>query len=114
MPVLASICGATEQVMDVHLMIKEPIRYIEDFKKAGADLITIHLEACEDVHATIAKIRECGMKAGLSICPETDTEELGAVFKEIDDGTDHECASGIRGDKALFRSPFPRSAGPDK
>ena len=43
MPVLASICGATEQVMDVHLMIKEPIRYIEDFKKAGADLITIQM-----------------------------------------------------------------------
>ena len=84
MPVLASICGATEQVMDVHLMIKEPIRYIEDFKKAGADLITIHLEACEDVHATIAKIRECGMKAGLSICPETDTEELAPYLKEID------------------------------
>lgn len=84
MPVLVSICGATEQVMDVHLMIKEPIRYIEDFKKAGADLITIHLEACEDVHATIAKIRECGMKAGLSICPETDTEELAPYLKEID------------------------------
>ena len=65
-------------------MIKEPIRYIEDFKKAGADLITIHLEACEDVHATIAKIRECGMKAGLSICPETDTEELAPYLKEID------------------------------
>ena len=45
---------------------------------------TIHLEACEDVHATIAKIRECGMKAGLSICPETDTEELAPYLKEID------------------------------
>ncbi len=53
MPVLASIKSGTAQVMDVHLMIQEPIRYIEAFKEAGADLVTIHLEACEDVHATI-------------------------------------------------------------
>ena len=45
------------RVMDVHLMIREPIRYVEDFKKAGADIITVHLEACEDVHATLGKIR---------------------------------------------------------
>ena len=55
-PVLASIRPATKLVCDAHLMITEPIRYIEAFKKAGADLITIHLEACEDVNATIAKI----------------------------------------------------------
>ena len=69
MPVLASIHDATDQVMDAHLMVQEPIRYIEAFQKAGADLVTIHLEACEDVTATITKIRECGMKVGLSICP---------------------------------------------
>ena len=63
MPVLASIQGVTKQVMDVHLMVQEPIRYIEDFKKAGADLVTVHMEACEDVKATIDKIRSCGMKA---------------------------------------------------
>ncbi len=50
-------------------MVQEPIRYVEAFKEAGADIVTIHLEACEDVNATIAKIRECGMKVGLSICP---------------------------------------------
>ena len=83
-PVLASIRGATEQVMDVHLMIREPIRYVEDFKKAGADIITVHLEACEDVHATLGKIRDAGLRCGLSICPETDVEELAPYLEEID------------------------------
>ena len=62
-PVLKSIRRATGLVCDVHLMITEPIRYVEEFAKAGADLITIHLEACEDVDATIEKIRSCGEHA---------------------------------------------------
>ena len=77
MPVLKSIHNATDQVMDAHLMVQEPIRYVEAFKEAGADIVTIHLEACEDVNATIAKIRECGMKVGLSICPETPADLTG-------------------------------------
>lgn len=84
MPVLASIHNATNQLMDVHLMVQEPIRYIEDFQKAGADLVTIHLEACEDVEATITTIHECGMKVGLSICPETDAEMVLPYLSEID------------------------------
>lgn len=84
MPVLASIKSCTNQVIDAHLMIKEPIRYIEDFKKAGADLITVHVEACEDVDATIAKIRENDMKVGLSICPETPVSELLPYLDKID------------------------------
>ena len=83
-PVLASIRGATGQVMDVHLMIREPIRYVEDFRKAGADIITIHLEACQDVHATLRAVREAGLRAGLSICPETDVEKLAPYLREID------------------------------
>lgn len=84
MPVLASIHNATNQLMDVHLMVQEPIRYIEAFQKAGADLVTIHLEACEDVEATITTIHECGMKVGLSICPETDAEMVLPYLSEID------------------------------
>lgn len=84
MPVLASIREATGQVMDVHLMVQEPIRYIEDFKKAGADLVTVHLEACEDAEATIAKIRECGLKAGLSICPETPAAVAEPYLEKVD------------------------------
>lgn len=84
MPVLKSIQNATGQVMDAHLMVQEPIRYVEAFKEAGADLVTIHLEACEDVAATIAKIRECGMKVGLSICPETDASEVEQYLPLVD------------------------------
>ena len=84
MPVLKSIHNATEQVMDAHLMVQEPIRYVEAFKEAGADIVTIHLEACEDVNATIAKIRECGMKVGLSICPETPVSKVENLLKDID------------------------------
>ena len=78
MPVLKSIHNATDQVMDAHLMVQEA------FKEAGADIVTIHLEACEDVNATIAKIRECGMKVGLSICPETPVSKVENLLKDID------------------------------
>ena len=84
MPVLASIRSCTNQVMDVHLMITEPIRYIKEFKEAGADLITIHLEACEDVAATIKAIREAGLKVGLSIKPETEAEAIRPYLDQID------------------------------
>lgn len=70
-PVVKSLGKCTDMVLDVHLMITEPIRYIEDFVAAGADIITIHAEACEDVRATLEKIRSCGKKAGLSIKPKT-------------------------------------------
>lgn len=84
MPVLKSIHDTTEQIMDAHLMVQEPIRYIEAFKDAGADIVTIHLEACEKVEETIAKIRECGMKVGLSICPETSEKEVEHLLSKID------------------------------
>jgi len=84
MPVLASVKGGTSQTMDVHLMVQEPIRYVEAFQKAGADILTVHLEACEDVKTTIDKIRECGMKVGLSICPETETEALKPFLEDVD------------------------------
>ena len=84
MPVLSSIRSCTKQVMDVHLMITEPIRYIKEFKEAGADLITIHLEACEDVAATIKAIREAGLKVGLSIKPATEAEAIRPYLDQID------------------------------
>lgn len=76
MPVLASIRGVTGQVMDVHLMINEPVRYVEEFAKCGADIVTVHLEACEDLAATLDKIHSCGVKAGVSIKPATPVEAL--------------------------------------
>lgn len=84
MPVLQSIKSCTNQVIDAHLMINEPIRYVEAFQKAGADLITVHLEACEDVHKTLQKIKECGMKTGISICPDTPVSALEEYVEEAD------------------------------
>ena len=83
-PVLESIRPATNLVCDAPLMITEPIRYVEAFAKAGADLITIHLEACEDVDATIAKIRACGLKVGISIKPKTPVEALKPYVDQVD------------------------------
>lgn len=84
MPVLKSIRTGTNLVCDVHLMITEPIRYVEDFAKAGADLITIHLEACEDVDATIDKIKACGCKVGISIKPNTPVSALQPYVDKVD------------------------------
>ena len=84
MPVLASIHDATEQFMDVHLMVQEPIRYVEAFQKAGADYVTVHLEACEAVKTTLDKIHACGMKAGLAVNPETDVKELVPYLEDVE------------------------------
>ncbi len=84
MPVLKSIHDATGQVMDAHLMVQEPIRYVEAFKEAGAHIVTVHLEACKDVGATLGKIHDCGMKAGLSICPETPVSAVEPFLPQIE------------------------------
>ena len=75
-PVLASIQGHTGLVMDVHLMIEEPIRYAEAFANAGADILTVHYEACENLQETVDKIHACGMKAGITIKPDTPVDVL--------------------------------------
>lgn len=84
MPVLASIKGHTEQVMDVHLMVTEPIRYVEAFAKAGADILTVHTEACTDLEETVDKIHACGMKAGVSIKPNTPVSALEPVLEKTE------------------------------
>lgn len=84
MPVLQSIRHAADVVYDVHLMIEEPIRYVEEFANAGADIITIHLEACEDVSATIEKIRSCGCKVGISIKPNTSVSDVLPYVDKVD------------------------------
>jgi len=83
-PILSSICGITKQVMDVHMMVHEPIRFIEAFKQAGADHITIHLEACSDVQGTIERIRQYDMTAGISIKPGTKVSELIPFLDKVE------------------------------
>lgn len=82
--ILQSIRPASTLVHDVHLMIEEPIRYIEPFAKASADIITVHLEACSDLDATIAKIKEFGCKVGVSVKPATPVSALEPYVEKID------------------------------
>ncbi len=83
-PVIASVRKVTDALFDVHLMIEEPSRYINDFYKAGADLITVHYEACENVEATLYQIREMGVKVGLSISPDTSAEVVKPFISMVD------------------------------
>lgn len=104
MPVLKSIKKATGQFMDAHLMVEEPIRYIEDFKEAGADGVTVHLEACKDMKATLDKIRECGMKTGISINPKTPAEALADWIDQVDMALVMSVHPGFGGQKFISES----------
>ena len=75
-PVMKPVRKATNKVLDVHLMIVEPERYVKRFVEAGADYVTFHHEACADPHAAITEIKEAGAKAGVSIKPATSAEEI--------------------------------------
>lgn len=83
-PVIKAIRKITDAFFDVHLMINEPKRYIDAFKDAGADILTIHYEACEDLDETISLIRKAGLKCGLAINPETDTKVLKPYIDKVD------------------------------
>lgn len=84
MPVLQSIQGVSSQVMDVHLMVTDPIRYVEAFNEAGAEILTVHLEACEDIQAVLDKIHACGMKAGVSVKPATPVDALLPILDQAE------------------------------
>jgi ribulose-phosphate 3-epimerase len=74
---------ASTKICDVHLMIEEPERYAEDFKKAGADHLTVHLEACRHLHRNIQQIKSLGMKAGVALNPHTPVETLTDILADI-------------------------------
>lgn len=84
LPVLESVSGIAKGVLDVHLMIHDPVRYIKDFASCGADIITFHTEAGSDVHRTIEEIHSCGKKAGLAVKPGTPAKELFPYIREAD------------------------------
>lgn len=83
-PVIKSIRRITDAVFDVHLMISEPARYIKEFAESGADIITVHAEACKDITETIRIIKETGVKAAVAINPETPVERLIPYLENID------------------------------
>jgi ribulose-phosphate 3-epimerase len=82
--IIEFIRKATTKICDVHLMIVEPEKYVEDFKKAGADILTVHLEACTHLHRNIEQIKSLGMQAGVALNPHTPVEALKEVLHDID------------------------------
>jgi ribulose-phosphate 3-epimerase len=83
-PVISSLRPVTDIKFDVHLMIEEPIRYVEEFAKAGADFITVHYEACKDVSETLDRIHALGCRTGLSIKPKTEAKEIFSYLDKCD------------------------------
>lgn len=83
-PIIQSIRKLTDMVFDVHLMICDPDRYIAEFAAAGADIITVHAEACPHLNRTIASIKEQGVKAGVVLNPATPLTELEYILEDLD------------------------------
>ncbi len=83
-PVVASLRASTSMFLDTHLMIENPDQYLEAFRKAGSDCITVHQEACHHLHRTLTRIRELGAKAGVAINPATPVSSLNEIIEEID------------------------------
>ncbi len=84
MPVIAAMKKHARKIMDVHLMIVDPDRYIKDFKKVGADVLTVHYEACNHLHRTVQAIKDEGMQAGVSLNPHTPVSVLEDIIADLD------------------------------
>ena len=83
-PFIKSLRKISNMIFDVHLMVEKPERYIEDFKKSGADILTVHCEATTHLHRTLSQIRQCGMKAGVTLNPATPIETLLPILDIVD------------------------------
>ena len=84
MPVIKSIKETANKVLDVHLMIVDPDRYITKFKELGSDILTVHIEACNHLHRTIHAIKQEGMKAGVALNPHTPVSSISDVLNDLD------------------------------
>ena len=84
MPVIRSIRKESKMFFDVHLMVTEPERYVQDFVDCGADSITVHAEACEDLERTLEVIRDSGVKVGVSIKPATPVNDISHFLEDVD------------------------------
>jgi len=82
--VVEAINRATKLPLDVHLMIENPVKYIKDFAQAGADILTVHIEACPNLKSVISKIKSLGMKAGCSVRPQTPLSKVKPYLKDLD------------------------------
>ncbi len=123
MPLIQSIRRESRLFFDVHLMIMEPERYIQDFVACGADSITVHAEACEDLERTVQRIRDAGVKVGVSIKPATPVSDISYLLEDVDlvlvmtvnpgfggQKYIHECTEKIRELKELIRQEIGRAS----
>jgi ribulose-phosphate 3-epimerase len=83
-PVLEAIRKHTNKTLDVHIMIENPDDFLEQFKKSGADILTVHYEACRHLHRTVSRIKELGMKAGVALNPHTPISVLEEIATDLD------------------------------
>ncbi|HRG33186.1 MAG: ribulose-phosphate 3-epimerase [Saprospiraceae bacterium] len=104
LPVISAIKKVCTKVLDVHLMIREPEKYIRSFRDAGADQITVHYEACTHLHRTLQEIRNTGAKAGVAINPHTPVHLLFDVLEELDLVIVMSVNPGFGGQKFIYRS----------
>lgn len=102
--IVQAIRKMSAKPLDVHLMIVEPERYIEPFRAAGADVITVHYEACPHLHRTLQQIRNTGAKAGVAINPHTSVEVLDDVLEDLDLVCIMSVNPGFGGQKFIYRS----------
>lgn len=104
LPVIQSVRKCTAKKFDVHLMVKEPIRYVEEFVRAGADIISVHAEACFDLEKTINKIKECGCEAGVVLSPASPLYLIREVIEIVDSITIMTVNPGFGGQKYIDSS----------
>ncbi|MEI6411079.1 MAG: ribulose-phosphate 3-epimerase [Bacteroidota bacterium] len=102
--IIEAIAKMARKPLDVHLMIVEPEKYIESFRKAGADVITVHYEACPHLHRTIHQIKESGAKAGVALNPHTPVDLLRDVIEDIDLVCLMSVNPGFGGQKFIYRT----------
>jgi ribulose-phosphate 3-epimerase len=104
LPVISAVKRYATKPLDVHLMIVEPEKYLSDFRKAGADIISVHIEACPHLHRTVQQIKELGAMAGVAINPHTPVSQLFDVLENIDLVCMMSVNPGFGGQKFIYRT----------
>lgn len=104
LPVISAVKRDATKPLDVHLMIVEPEKYLSDFRKAGADIISVHIEACPHLHRTVQQIKELGAMAGVAINPHTPVSQLFDVLENIDLVCMMSVNPGFGGQKFIYRT----------
>ena len=104
LPVISAIKKNAKKPLDVHLMIVEPEKFLEDFRKAGADIISVHIEACPHLHRCVQQIKELGARAGVAINPHTPVAALFEVLENIDLVCMMSVNPGFGGQKFIYRT----------